>query len=216
MLRELGALRSTELLGCRRAAGDSGRGREGGHSDPTYPHRSSGGVPSTVDDGAGPIDATFFPDAQDPYAQVVFHSWLLLVRGRVRRTGPRGVSLRATGCWDLAQVQRLWSTGGAGAVHDLLEGWAGTGGVARSRYGAGSAGVSGSTRVGSGSRPTPTSSRLGQTQTTVVGSCGRPRRLRRLRPRAGWATGQTVAQQPREFRVVADAGASAGWMVISA
>ncbi|MFI0432262.1 MAG: DNA polymerase III subunit alpha [Candidatus Nanopelagicales bacterium] len=121
MLRELGAVRSTELLGCRSQQEILVAGVKVATQTP--PIRTGHRVVFlTVDDGAGPIDATFFPDAQDPYAQVVFHSWLLLVRGRVRRTGPRGVSLRATGCWDLAQVQRLWSAGGAGAVHDLLEG----------------------------------------------------------------------------------------------
>ena len=57
----------------------------------------------TLDDGTGPVDATFFEDAQGPYAAtVVFHSWLLVVRGELRRTGDRGVSLRATGAWELA------------------------------------------------------------------------------------------------------------------
>ena len=51
----------------------------------------------TLDDATGPVDATFFEDAQGPYAATVFHSWLLVVRGMLRRTGPRGVSLRATG-----------------------------------------------------------------------------------------------------------------------
>ena len=52
----------------------------------------------TLDDATGPVDATFFEDAQGPYAATVFGSWLLVVRGELRRTGPRGVSLRATGC----------------------------------------------------------------------------------------------------------------------
>ena len=55
----------------------------------------------TLDDATGPVDATFFEDAQGPYAATVFHSWLLVVRGELRRTGYRGVSLRATGCWEL-------------------------------------------------------------------------------------------------------------------
>ncbi len=55
----------------------------------------------TLDDATGPVDATFFEDAQGPYAATVFHSWLLVVRGELRRTGRRGVSLRATGCWEL-------------------------------------------------------------------------------------------------------------------
>ncbi|WP_392425887.1 DNA polymerase III subunit alpha [Barrientosiimonas humi] len=44
----------------------------------------------TLDDSTGPVDATFFEDVQGPYAATVFHSWLLLVRGVLRRTGPRG------------------------------------------------------------------------------------------------------------------------------
>ena len=75
----------------------------------------------TLDDATGPIDATFFEDAQGPYASTLFHSWLLLVRGVVRRTGPRGVSVRATGCWDLAEVRRAWLDGGNEAVWALLD-----------------------------------------------------------------------------------------------
>ena len=62
----------------------------------------------TLDDSTGPVDATFFEDAQGPYAEVVFSRWLLLVRGVLRRTGPRGVSLRATGAWDLAALLEIW------------------------------------------------------------------------------------------------------------
>jgi error-prone DNA polymerase len=62
----------------------------------------------TLDDGTGPVDATFFDDAQGPYAATVFSSWLLLVRGELRRTGRRGVSLRATGAWELSALHALW------------------------------------------------------------------------------------------------------------
>jgi error-prone DNA polymerase len=65
----------------------------------------------TLDDGTGPVDATFFEDAQGPYASTVFSSWLLLVRGELRRTGPRGVSLRATGAWELPTLHALWQRG---------------------------------------------------------------------------------------------------------
>ena len=74
----------------------------------------------TVDDGTGPADATFFEDVQGPYADTVFHSWMLLVRGVVRRTGPRGVSMRATGVWDLTQMWDLWKAGGADAVREHI------------------------------------------------------------------------------------------------
>ncbi|GAA0324103.1 DNA polymerase III subunit alpha [Kineococcus aurantiacus] len=74
----------------------------------------------TLDDTTGPVDATFFEDAQGPYAATVFHSWLLLVRGVLRRTGPRGVSLRATGAWELPVLWDAWTGGGTGAVRELL------------------------------------------------------------------------------------------------
>ena len=66
----------------------------------------------TLDDATGPVDATFFEDAQGPYAATVFHSWLLVVRGELRRTGRRGVSLRATGCWELPDLHALWQRAG--------------------------------------------------------------------------------------------------------
>ncbi len=66
----------------------------------------------TLDDATGPVDATFFEDVQGPYAATVFGSWLLVVRGVVRRTGRRGISLRATGAWDLGSLHDLWSGGG--------------------------------------------------------------------------------------------------------
>ncbi|MCA0335779.1 MAG: DNA polymerase III subunit alpha [Actinobacteria bacterium] len=74
----------------------------------------------TLDDGTGCADATFFEDVQGPYAETVFHSWLLLVRGVVRRTGERGISLRATGAWELSTLWEAWQRGGQEAVHAAL------------------------------------------------------------------------------------------------
>ncbi len=74
----------------------------------------------TLDDSTGPVDATFFEDAQDPYASTVFAGWLLMVRGMTRRTGPRGLSIRATGCWDLGVVHEIWAAGGRGAVAEYI------------------------------------------------------------------------------------------------
>jgi error-prone DNA polymerase len=62
----------------------------------------------TLDDSTGPVDCTFFEDAQGPYAATVFQSWLLVVRGELRRTGRRGVSLRATGAWELSALHAVW------------------------------------------------------------------------------------------------------------
>jgi error-prone DNA polymerase len=66
----------------------------------------------TLDDGTGPVDATFFEDVQGPYAATVFDSWLMVVRGVVRRTGHRGISLRATGAWSLPDLHDLWGRPG--------------------------------------------------------------------------------------------------------
>jgi error-prone DNA polymerase len=75
----------------------------------------------TLDDSTGPVDATFFEDAQDPYASTVFSGWLLMVRGLTRRTGPRGISIRATGCWDLGVVHEIWQGGGRNAVAEYID-----------------------------------------------------------------------------------------------
>ncbi len=87
----------------------------------------------TLDDATGPVDATFFEDAQGPYAATVFHSWLLVVRGELRKTGYRGVSLRATGCWELPVLSSLWQREGIEAVRAQMAivpaGFAGVGDV---------------------------------------------------------------------------------------
>ena len=62
----------------------------------------------TLDDGHGCSDATFFESAQESHAPILYSSSLLLVRGVLRRTGPRGVSLRATAAWDLAASYEKW------------------------------------------------------------------------------------------------------------
>ncbi|MDP3889704.1 DNA polymerase III subunit alpha [Nocardioides sp.] len=74
----------------------------------------------TLDDATGPVDATFFEDVQGPCAATVFHSWLLVVRGELRRTGRRGVSLRATGAWELSGLHTLGESRGMAAVHQAL------------------------------------------------------------------------------------------------
>jgi error-prone DNA polymerase len=119
MLAELCLTRARDVLGCRSEQIVWVAGVKVATQTP--PVRSGRRVVFvTVDDATGPIDATFFEDAQAEFAPTIFHSWLLLIRGHVRRTGPRGVSLRGTGCWDLAVVHQAWTTGGVGAVQALL------------------------------------------------------------------------------------------------
>jgi error-prone DNA polymerase len=78
----------------------------------------------TLDDGSGPVDATFFEDVQGPYAATVFHSWMLLVRGVVRRTGRRGLSVRATGAWELSRLWEAWSAAGGNGPDAQAALWA--------------------------------------------------------------------------------------------
>jgi error-prone DNA polymerase len=62
----------------------------------------------TLDDGYGCSDLTFFEDAQISNAALLRSSELILARGVLRRTGPRGVSLRATQAWDLPTIYEKW------------------------------------------------------------------------------------------------------------
>jgi error-prone DNA polymerase len=103
LMKFLGVIRSQDLLKCRSRQEVLVAGVKVATQTP--PIRSGKRVIFlTLDDATGPVDAAFFEDAQGPYANTVFHSWLLLVRGVVRRTGPRGISVNATGCWNLQEV----------------------------------------------------------------------------------------------------------------
>ncbi|MGH2704585.1 MAG: DNA polymerase III subunit alpha [Actinomycetota bacterium] len=72
----------------------------------------------TLEDGTGQADITFFEEAQAKYARRVFDGWILAVRGTVRRTGARGVSVLGEEVLDLRAVsgRKLWhaSPGSAG------------------------------------------------------------------------------------------------------
>ena len=115
----LGVTRSTGLLAQRSAAQVLVAGVKVATQTP--PVRSGRRVVFvTLDDATGPVDATFFEDAQVGYASTLFHSWLLVIRGHTRRTGPRGISLRATGCWELPVLHAAWERGGVDAVADAM------------------------------------------------------------------------------------------------
>jgi error-prone DNA polymerase len=60
----------------------------------------------TLDDATGPVEVTVFESVQPKVAKTVFHSYVLAVRGRVRRTGVRGVSVVAEDVWDLMSLHR--------------------------------------------------------------------------------------------------------------
>jgi error-prone DNA polymerase len=118
-LAALGAVPAGQLLGGRSKAEVLVAGVKVATQTP--PIRSGRRVVFvTLDDGTGCTDSTFFEDVQGPYAATVFHSWLLVIRGELRRTGPRGVSLRATGAWELPALHQAWEAGGMAAVAELM------------------------------------------------------------------------------------------------
>ncbi|CAD6015791.1 DNA polymerase III alpha subunit (plasmid) [Agreia sp. COWG] len=63
----------------------------------------------SLDDGTGCSDATFFDEAQQRSGPLLFGTRLLLIRGRTRRTGARGVSLQAEEAFDLKQAWAAFS-----------------------------------------------------------------------------------------------------------
>ena len=100
-LSKIGAIRSCDLIKQRSGSKVTVAGVRVALQTP--PIRSGKRVIFlTIDDGFGCSDATFFSDVQGEFGEVLFKSQLFLVRGIVRRTGPRGVSIRATGAWELS------------------------------------------------------------------------------------------------------------------
>jgi error-prone DNA polymerase len=73
----------------------------------------------SLDDGTGVSDAAFFEHTHAHSAATVFHSWLLVVQGRVRRSGARGVSITAERAWNLLSTEeaprRMWHASGGSA-----------------------------------------------------------------------------------------------------
>ncbi len=77
---------------------------------------------ASLDDAVGLVDLTFFESVQDRCAARLFGSWLLLVRGRVRRAGagPMAVTMNATECWDIPALEEIRLAGGLPAVRAAL------------------------------------------------------------------------------------------------
>jgi error-prone DNA polymerase len=77
---------------------------------------------ASLDDAAGLVDLAFFESVQDRCAARLFASWLLLVRGRVRRAGagPMAVTINATECWDLPALEEIRLSAGLDAVRAAL------------------------------------------------------------------------------------------------
>jgi error-prone DNA polymerase len=72
----------------------------------------------TLDDATGPVEVVVFEKAQAKVLKTVFHSFVMAVRGRLRRTGVRGVSIIAEDAWDLTPLQQARR---AGRLTEALE-----------------------------------------------------------------------------------------------
>ncbi len=90
---------------------------------------------ATLDDATGLVDLAFFESVQERCAARLFGSWLLLVRGKVRRSGagPMAATVTASECWDLPALEEIRLSGGMDAVRaamedgDAVAGYAGAG-----------------------------------------------------------------------------------------
>ena len=76
----------------------------------------------TIEDTTGPIEVTLFERAQPRCARTVFHSWLLLVKGEIRKRGGAsrrqrmhrdnvGVTVVAEEAFDLAELSKAIESG---------------------------------------------------------------------------------------------------------
>ena len=77
---------------------------------------------ASLDDAAGLVDLAFFESVQDRCAARLFGSWLLVVRGRVRRAGagPMAVTVNATECWDIPALEEIRAASGLPAVRAAM------------------------------------------------------------------------------------------------
>jgi error-prone DNA polymerase len=109
MLDEMGVVRASELISLRSNTEVLIAGVRIATQSP--PMRSGKRVVFiSLDDGSGCADATFFDEAQRRASQVLFQNRLLLISGKTRRTGVRGVSVLAENAWDLRQLWSQWQS----------------------------------------------------------------------------------------------------------
>lgn len=107
MLGELGVVAAEELLGLRNSSEVLVAGARVATQTP--PMRSGDRtVFISLDDGTGCVDTTFFDDAQQQAGPLLFGTRLMIIRGRTRRTGARGMTIQAEEAWDLRQMWNEW------------------------------------------------------------------------------------------------------------
>ena len=105
MLDSMGVVKSSELVSLRSKTEVLVAGVRVATQTP--PTRSGKRVVFiTLDDGEGCSDVAFFDESQNKSSDVLFRTRLMLISGRTRRTGVRGVSILAERAWDLNQLWR--------------------------------------------------------------------------------------------------------------
>jgi error-prone DNA polymerase len=123
LLAELGVVRSTDLARCRPGEMVLVAGVKVATQTPAV--RSGQRIIfATLDDAVGLVDLAFFESVQERCAARLFGSWLLLVRGTVRRSGagtsgepgrararpdavPVAVTVNGAQCWDIPALDEI-------------------------------------------------------------------------------------------------------------
>jgi error-prone DNA polymerase len=121
LLDGLGVVRSDHLEDCRSGATICVAGVKVATQTPAV--RSGQRIIfASLDDAVGLVDLAFFESVQDRCAARLFGSWLLLVRGRVRRAGagPMAVTVNAAECWDIPALEEIRRSGGVPAVRAAM------------------------------------------------------------------------------------------------
>jgi error-prone DNA polymerase len=119
LLAELGVVRSVNLRRCQAGSQVLVAGVKVATQTPAI--RSGQRIIfATLDDATGPVDLAFFESVQDRCAARVFGSWLLAVRGRLRRVG-QSVSVNGAECWDLAALAEIRAASGMSAVRAAMK-----------------------------------------------------------------------------------------------
>ena len=105
LLADLGVVRSDHLRHCRPGSVVLVAGVKVSIQTPAV--RSGQRIVfASLDDAVGLVDLAFFESVQDRCAATLFGSWLLLVRGRVRRISEGVATITALDCWDLTEVEK--------------------------------------------------------------------------------------------------------------
>ena len=107
MLDEMGVVYSDELVGLRNKSDVLVAGVRVATQTP--PMRSGKRVVFiSLDDGHGCSDSTFFDEAQQRCSHMLFNTRLMVIAGKTRRTGIRGVSIMAENAWDIRELWKQW------------------------------------------------------------------------------------------------------------